>query len=409
MPAPNFDLERLLAPVAAGAFFRESWERQPRLIARTAGLLSRAARAGRRGTHHRVHAPEIRGCRGLRREAARAATYVQGWLAERPAQDGTRFPGIAELQRVYEQGKTIILMTMQRRWPPVASLCRHLEAFFECPVHANMYLTPEGAQGFDAHFDPHEVFVLQLEGFKTWRLYGCARPLPLMDERFELARHQLGEAREVRLEPGDLLYIPRGFVHEAFTSECASLHLTVGINVYRWADLLQEALMRAARRDERFRASLPPGALTDPRQRSALEDHFRGLLDALARQADAGAALRALGDQFFGQLQVLPGAHFSPPESGAALDLDTPLQRSAEAICRVLQDGDWVVIAYPGGQIGGPSKIAPALHYIAQAEGFSARDLPGELGDEGKLVLVRRLLRERLLTIASGPVGNAEK
>src|SRR5215469_8498820 len=99
-------------------------------------------------------------------------------------------------------------MTMQHRWPPAAALCRSLEAVFHCPVHANMYLTPEGAQGFDAHFDTHEVFVLQLEGSKQWRLYGEPRALPLVDERFNIPRDQLGPVREVELSAGDLLYIP---------------------------------------------------------------------------------------------------------------------------------------------------------------------------------------------------------
>ncbi|MDB5308472.1 MAG: Cupin 4 family protein [Gemmataceae bacterium] len=73
---------------------------------------------------------------------------------------------------------------MERRWHPVALLCRNLEIVFHCPVHANMYLTPEGAQGFDAHFDTHEVLVLQLEGTKTWRVYGSARTAPLVEEGF---------------------------------------------------------------------------------------------------------------------------------------------------------------------------------------------------------------------------------
>lgn len=30
----------------------------------------------------------------------------------------------------------------------------------------NLYLTPAGAQGFQAHMDGHEVFVLQLDGPK---------------------------------------------------------------------------------------------------------------------------------------------------------------------------------------------------------------------------------------------------
>jgi hypothetical protein len=34
-----------------------------------------------------------------------------------------------------------------------------------------MYLTPPGTQGFAPHYDDVEVFILQLEGKKRWRLY----------------------------------------------------------------------------------------------------------------------------------------------------------------------------------------------------------------------------------------------
>src|SRR5262249_26034330 len=141
--------------------------------------------------------------------------------------ESVRFPGISELQSVYMQGRTVVIMTMQQRWRTIAVLCRNLERVFHCPVHANLYLTPAGAQGFDAHFDTHEVLVLQLEGRKTWRLYGPTRTLPLVDERFNLPRERLGQAREMELNPGDLLYVPRGHVHEAFTSQDTSVHLTV--------------------------------------------------------------------------------------------------------------------------------------------------------------------------------------
>src|SRR5207253_2896853 len=116
------------------------------------------------------------------------------------------------------------------------------EGVFHCPVHGNLYLTPAQSQGFDAHFDAHEVFALQLDGVKHWRLYGLAAVLPLACEKANVPRSSLGPPQEVRLEAGDLLYIPRGHAHEAFTSDQPSLHLTIGINVYRWSDLLQHAL-----------------------------------------------------------------------------------------------------------------------------------------------------------------------
>ena len=401
MPATDFDLGKLIAPVGEEGFFRDSWEKQPLHIPRGepgyyAGLLSTA-------DVDRVIAftrPKFVDPGAFSAEPPRAKTFVQGWHADRSMQGGASYPGIADLQRVYKQGKTIIIMGMQQRWLSVAAMCRGLEAAFHCPVHANMYLTPLGAQGFDAHFDTHEVLVLQLEGHKQWRLYGAARPLPLVEERFNGSKDQLGPPREVRLEPGDLLYIPRGFVHEAFTSDCASLHLTVGINVYRWADLLHEALAELTRRDERFRGSLPPGLLGGKELPGDVKERARELFEALARGARVDDAARRLGDQFFGQLELLPDAHFAPAGAGEGIDPDTVLEKTPGTICRVLQDGGWVVIEFPGGQVGGPLKIAAALRFVAEADRFPVRALPDELGGEGKMVLARRLLRERLLRVA---------
>ena len=317
MAPTKFNLGALLGPIGIDTFFRDYWESQPLHVARGepgfyAGLLSTA------DVEHVVAftRPKFVDPASFEAKPPRARTFVQGWLADRRLQDEAKYPSLDDIHRVYDRGMTVIIMTMQQRWAPVATLCRELEAFFRCPVHANLYLTPEGAQGFDAHFDTHEVFVLQLEGAKQWRLFGAPRPLPLVDERFDVPRNKLGPPREVQLEAGDLLYIPRGFVHEAFTSEQASLHLTVGVNVYRWADLLGEALSALTREDQRFREAIPREVLGPAGLGPAVRERFTELVEALAARADVEKAVGKLGDQFFGQLLPLPGQGFAPPDGG---------------------------------------------------------------------------------------------
>ena len=404
MSVRDLDLQQLVAPIGTAAFFRDSWERQSLEVSRGdtgyyAGLFS-AADIDQVIAFTR---PWFVDPGAFEPGPPRAATFVQGWLAGPPRSEDAIYPGIAEIHRVFAQGKTVIIRAMQHRWPSVAALCRSLEAVFYSPVHANLYWTPSGAQGFDAHFDTHEVFVLQLEGAKTWRLYGSGRTLPLVEERLSVPKDQLGTPREVHLRAGDLLYLPRGHVHEAFTSEFASLHLTVGINVHRWADLLHEALADVTGRDERLRESLPPGTLNGQELTTALRDRFRQILEVLTEGAHAETALRRLGDRFFGQLQVLPDDRSVAFGEGDPVTLDTVLRRRPGTICRVVRDGEWVVIQFPGGQVGGPSRIASALDFVASADRFPVRALPDDLGAESKLVLARRLLREKLLEIMTRP------
>jgi ribosomal protein L16 Arg81 hydroxylase len=408
MGTPDFSLAALLGGVGRGLFFDEYWEKQPLHVSRGdhrfyAGLLSS-------DDIEEIIAftrPKFVDPSAFTEEPPRAKTFVQGWLADRQIQDACRYPTIDEVRRAYERGKTVIIMTMQQRWRPVAALCRNLESVFHCPVHANMYLTPEGAQGFDAHFDTHEVFVLQLEGSKQWRLYGAPRELPLVDERFNIPRDQLGPVREVELRAGDLLYIPRGFVHEAFTAEHASLHLTVGVNVYRWADLLGEALAEMTRNDRRFRESVPSEVVSMPDKAGAMEDHFRALLAVLAEQARVQTAARRLGDEFHSHLQPLPSARGPAREGVADVDLDTLVEKTPGLVCRVVEEGGWVSLQFPGGKVGGPRRILAALTFVANNDGFAIRELPDELSGSGKLVLARRLLGERVLRVSSADANGS--
>ena len=397
----DFDLPKLLAPVELEIFLRDYWEKQPlHLSPKEPDRYGALFRSTDVDTVIAFTRPKFADAGAFKPAVPRQQSFVQGWLADRPMPESSQFPGIADLQAVYARGKTVAIMTMQQRWLPIALLCRKLESFFHCPVHANLYLTPAGAQGFDAHFDTHEVLVLQLEGCKHWRLYGPTRKLPLVDERFTTPREQLGPAQEICLEPGDLLYVPRGHVHEAFTSQSASMHLTVGINIFRWADLLHEALDSVTRRDERFRESIPPGLLSGGQAPADVVEHFRELLGALMDATRAEDALHQLGDLFFGQMPVLPNAHFAAGPQEEAIDLDTVLEKNPGAVCRVVQDGSWVNLEFPGGRVGGPLKIASALRFVAKTDHFAVRALPDDLGGEAKLVLIRRLLRERLLAVA---------
>ena len=52
-----------------------------------------------------------------------------------------------------------------------------------------------------------------------------------------------------------------------------------------------------------------------------------------------------------------------------------------------------------GRKITFPSDAAEALRFALANPRFAVRDLPGELDDESKLTLARRLIREALLAI----------
>jgi hypothetical protein len=406
MQPERFDLAKVLWPIEPETFFRENWEKHPLAVPRHDptyyhGLFTRRdVDSVIAFTQPKFLEPDHFGPGDHPR-----VNFVRGWLAAVEPATGY-YPGLADLHRAFADGKTLIIDSMQDRWPAVAAMCRNLEAFFGCPVQTNLYLTPPGAQGFAAHFDTHEVFVLQIDGDKHWRFYDVARELPLPNDKTLVRKDQLGPpTKEVFLQPGDMVYMPRGHVHEAFTSDRASLHLTVGVKVFRWVDLLRQALIAAGASDVRFRQTLPFGLLCTGACTPSVKEKFHELLQLFANSANLQGAVGALAEAFVGRLAALPQDYFAIDDP-QRIGLDTLLERAPGVICSVVEQGDSVTLHAPGGGIDGPVKIASALRYIARAQRFTPRALPDDLTPNAKLVLVRRLLREKMLTIVN-PTANA--
>ncbi|MBL4537308.1 MAG: hypothetical protein JKP96_01445 [Oceanicaulis sp.] len=150
------------------------------------------------------------------------------------------------LIRALNEGSTLRLFNVHLKAPVVDAFKRELSRTFRCPVTVNGYLTPQGRKGFNPHYDQHEVFVLQMEGSKNWTVFengGSSLELPLKQHTFEKEVHSPGPIRDqFTLEPGDLLYIPRGHFHCAESTEEASVHLTFAVHVYTWATIFLELL-----------------------------------------------------------------------------------------------------------------------------------------------------------------------
>ena len=312
-------------------------------------------------------------------------------------------PGIDSIREIYDKyykGATLILNSLHHYWKPIAALYRSLESIFNHQVQVNMYLTPQNSQGFPPHFDTHEVFILQIEGAKLWRIYNTFQLFPLPISEQPIPKEKLGEPlHEVLLNAGDMLYIPSGYVHEALTSECSSLHLTVGINVYRWADLLSSALAAVTERNVSFRKSLPVGFLKRSDTTQPLKYHFEELLQIFLSSAKVEDAVERLSQRVIEEMPPMPDGHFTQIDSVNSIGVDTIVQKRKGALCSIFREQNSVIIQFPGNKVRGPKHIEPALHFIASSEEFPIRSLPDSLSDNSKLVLVRRLVREGLLAV----------
>lgn len=148
--------------------------------------------------------------------------------------------------------RALIIEDVEMLHEPVTKLVMALERELRESIGAQIFASGPHYSGFGAHWDPYDVIVLQVLGSKVWTLYEPSRPDPLM---LDIAEHELDPSRRittVKMGPGDVLYLPRGWWHDVESSGEASAHITlavkrrVGVDYLSWlnGELRVEEILR---------------------------------------------------------------------------------------------------------------------------------------------------------------------
>ncbi|MHA1567221.1 MAG: cupin domain-containing protein [Alphaproteobacteria bacterium] len=194
-----------------------------------------------------------------------------------------------QLQPIAEQvkswlrrGASLVANDIDTLWPGMSAAFDLIEKRLGAKVQSNLYCSWAKHQAFEAHFDTHEVFALHIEGEKTWRVYRGRTDQPIAHDSFRALTKEFHDANrgevmlEVTLRPGDILYIPRGYYHDAL-ADSPSIHLACGITYPIGVDIVgilhQHTFSHPA-----FRANLPLADAGD----QALRDHIADLARRVA-------------------------------------------------------------------------------------------------------------------------------
>jgi lysine-specific demethylase/histidyl-hydroxylase NO66 len=379
-------LARCLEPVDADTFFAEHLERRPLIVPRDEhgrfdDLLSEHD-VERLVCSTAIRYPGFRLVQEGRQLNVADYTSDVSW---RPP-----FTHTADVPRVlaeWEAGATIVLQALHVSWHPLAVFCRALEEALGHGVQANAYYTPRGSQGFAVHHDTHDVLILQVAGEKRWLLYDPLLELPLKHQRYSRALGDHGEPTDdLVLKAGDSLYLPRGWLHQAETSATDSLHVTIGIAPHTWLDAARAAL-EACEDEPAFRRGVEHGAAD-------------GLVDALGAQLDLELVEQRRRRRFVESRRPIREDSLSQFRALERLDAGTLLERRETVIADLDERPDRLTLIFEGREMRFPPRASAEVRACYQSdEPFRAEDLPGDLDSEGRLVLVRRLVREGFLRI----------
>jgi ribosomal protein L16 Arg81 hydroxylase len=399
MTGESLNLEALLSPIGVEPFFERYWEQHYLHIqGRSADYYQHLMCAGdleRIVSNPDARYPAIQLAKGGRYFPSEAYTHNVKFGSE-------IFIGVPDLQRIsieYRNGASIVLPALHRTWLPLKNLCTTLETQLDHVPHGNAYLSPGNAAGFTPHYDVHEVFVLQIAGRKRWSLYPPIIKLPLRSQPFTPQGYDAPPPiAQIDLNPGDLLYLPRGYVHSAATSDSYSAHVTIGVSVYTWSDLTQD-LIQNSEDDESLRRALPPGFAKRRELKLILKQRLIELL-----QHRAGTDYDQLIEAFRRRVradQTKPVEKFRVDV--IAIDGQSLLQTPAKSQYLIIQDAVSTILEFMGRRHVFPAELAPTLHAISECLIFRTAELPENLPAETRLGLSRYLLDIGFLTHAQQP------
>ncbi len=304
------------------------------------------------------------------------------------------------VQKYFLEGYTIILNALHEQFPNLGELVNTLSRNLGHPFQTNVYITPPKSQGFPAHYDTHDVFVLQIEGSKKWRIYKDSPViLPTKQMEFQKEKHPAPEFfTELELKKGDLLYIPRGMMHDAQTNLDLSIHVTLGWLGYTWTDILIQMLL------EYSKNQVLPRKFIDPFKSWSQNDLQMVFNDVIKQFSETNQIQNSL-NQF--RLELASGQRFffndilQNATNYNQLSIHTTFLKRNNIFIELHKSSDEVILRIGAREITFPPFTFDTIEFVIHSTSpFTIKDLQDDIDDDGKMVLLKRLLKEGVITFA---------
>ncbi|MCW8084343.1 cupin domain-containing protein [Sabulicella glaciei] len=171
-------------------------------------------------------------------------------------------PVVDKVRDWVKRGASVVMNDVDSLTPGLASVSHAIESAGLGKAQANVYISWQSHKAFPAHYDTHDVWAVQVEGEKTWNVWEGRAEWPISHPIFRSQtqeHHEQAKGRlraKVLMKPGDLLYLPRGWYHDALAEAPASVHVAYGAHAPVGMDLMtilgERVLYEAA-----FRQPLP--------------------------------------------------------------------------------------------------------------------------------------------------------
>lgn len=347
----------LLGGRSPAAFTRSHWQRKPLLVRQAwPGVQPPASRAelfalaGQDGVESRIveHPPG------------------QAWQLQRGPFGRRQFPPVRR------PGWTLLVQGLDLHLDSAHALLAPFRFIPAARLDDLMVSWASPGGGVGPHWDAYDVFLLQVQGQRRWRVGPVVSPALVPGLPVKMLRHFKPTAQWL-LEPGDMLYLPPLWGHDGVAEGGGCMTCSIGFRSPSPQELAAELLARLADPDElgSDAAAGPESALYRDPPSAATTAHGllpsslqafaqRAVQQALARPQALARALGEWATEPKPQVWFQPAA--TPPGRGQGLRLD---RRT-----RMMYDAQQVFINGEAYHAAGPD--AQLLHALADQRSLGA-------------------------------------
>ncbi|MBX9701133.1 MAG: cupin domain-containing protein [Acetobacteraceae bacterium] len=378
----SMTLAELLAPMTPEQFFAEYHDRQPLHVrgdpAKFAAVLSW------RGINRLLDMTHAWTAHSLQIVLDGTPVPAEQYCARavgRDANEGLMQPVAAKVQDWVKRGASLVLNDVDSLTPGLRAVSEALEGANLGKAQANVYISWQSHKAFPAHFDTHDVWAVQVEGEKIWNIWEGRAEWPIAHPAFRnlpQAQHEQakrGLRAKVHLRTGDLLYLPRGWYHDALAEAPASVHIAYGVHAPLGMDVLNMLLERAMG-DVEFRKPLPrqDGTAATKFALTTRAAQLGSRLAELARDPQVMAVLERYVAEFRyhrGGFDLLAARGLALPEAATAPEAvdDAPSFRIIVPGARPVRRGSgWVLRTAAGALPLAEAEVEAAGWLLARAD-----------------------------------------
>lgn len=194
----------------------------------------------------------------------------------------------------FDAGFTFILLGIEYSIASLGSFYNRVASEIPCVSGLTGFYTPSKSQGLKPHFDDVDVFVMQLFGSKIWRVYDYRLPFATITADCPIDEH--APYKEFILNPGDTLFIPRGYVHSVFCTDDDSFHVSLSLTPFNWGDVLR--FVASQMNDIHFRSPV----YFDANDENVFSDYLIELFTTYFTTYMTDSSYTAVKDHFFSQI-----------------------------------------------------------------------------------------------------------